>query len=179
VSLSARPNFRILGPRFQKGSQAAADALRGLSQEALQAFRRGEPVAVKVQGITVSVEPDWMEVVEEAAGDLVVKTENGHTVALDPTLDDELRTEGMARELVNRIQRLRREAGLEITDRIRLGVEGSGGVEEAARHFRDFIAGETLAVELATGASAVEGLASVLEDEVDGVPMKVALARAT
>jgi isoleucyl-tRNA synthetase len=175
VSLAARPNFRVLGPRFQKASQEVAEALRALPQEGLDAFRSGEPVSVEVGGSSVSVERDWMDVVEVAAGDLVVKTENGYTAALDPTLDEELRVEGMARELVNRIQRLRRDAGLEITDRIRLAVDGPEAVAEAARRFGDFIAGETLAVELGTGPAAVEDLSSVLEDEVDGVPVRVAL----
>ena len=178
VSLVARPNFRVLGPRFQQKSNAAATALRNLSQEALERVRRGEPVTLDVEGETVSVESSWVEVVEEAAGDLVVRTENGHTAALDPTLDEELRTEGMARELVNRIQRLRKESGLEITDRILLAVDGPDPVAAAARSFGDFIAGETLAVEMGTGAAAVDALPSVMEDEVDGVKVRVALRRA-
>ena len=178
VFLVARPNFRVLGPRFQQKSNAAASALRGLSQEALARFRRGDPVALEVEGDTVSVEPDWMEVVEEASGDLVVKSENGHTAALDPSLDAELRTEGMARELVNRIQRLRKESGLEITDRIVLAVDGPEEVAEAVRSFGEFIAGETLAVEMGTGAAAVDALSEVMEDEVDGMKVRVALRRA-
>jgi isoleucyl-tRNA synthetase len=77
VTLSARPNFRVLGPRFQGASQEAAAALRALDPEVLSAFRRGEEVTIRVGGEGVVVEPDWLEVVESAAGDLVVKTEEG------------------------------------------------------------------------------------------------------
>jgi isoleucyl-tRNA synthetase len=178
VTLSARPNFRVLGPRFQGASQEAAAALRALDPEVLSAFRRGEEVTIRVGSEGVVVEPDWLEVAESAAGDLVVKTEGGVVAALDPTLDDELRTEGMARELVNRIQRLRKEAGLEITDRIRLAVDGPGAVASAAAAWGAFIAGETLAVSLEVGAEAVEALEHALEDDVDGLKVRVALSSA-
>ena len=177
VTLSARPNFRVLGPRFEARSQVAAAALRGLDQEALRAFRRGEPVAIDVEGEAVSVEPDWLEVVDAAAGDLVVKAENGFVAALDPVLTDDLRVEGMARELVNRIQRLRKDAGLEITDRIRLAVDGPEVVARAVAAWGTFIAGETLAMELDVGREAVDARASLLEDDVDGSAVRVALSR--
>jgi isoleucyl-tRNA synthetase len=83
----------------------------------------------------------------------------------------------MARELVNRIQRLRKEAGLEITDRIRLGVDGPEAVASAAAAWGAFIAGETLAVSLEVGAEAVEALEHALEDDVDGLKVRVALSR--
>jgi isoleucyl-tRNA synthetase len=179
VTLSGRPNFRALGPRFQGASQVAADALRGLSGEALAAFRRGESIAIQVEGGSVTVEAEWLEVVESASGDLVVKAEGGVVAALDPTLDDALRREGMARELVNRIQRLRKDAGLNITDRIHLGVAGGDGVGEAAEAFRDFLQGETLALSLVVGAEELAAFPERLEDVVDGIPIQVALRQAT
>jgi isoleucyl-tRNA synthetase len=100
-------------------------------------------------------------------------------VALDPALDAELRAEGMARELVNRIQRLRKDAGLEITDRIRVGIEGPEEVRDALRNFRDFIARETLALEvMGDGLEGREGYETVREDEIDGAPVRLALSRA-
>ncbi len=176
VTLSARPNFRVLGPRFQGASQAAAAALRELDSDALARFRRGEGITIQVGGEKIAVEAEWLEVAESAAGDLVVKTEGGVVAALDPTLDDALRAEGMARELVNRIQRLRKEAGLEITDRIRLAVDGGEGAVAAAEAWKDFIVGETLAVELRVGTDAVGALEQVLADDVDGTPVRVALS---
>ncbi|MGD8322383.1 MAG: isoleucine--tRNA ligase, partial [Gemmatimonadota bacterium] len=151
VTLAARPNFRELGPRFGKDTQKAAEAVRSLSQEALAAYRDGETVAIEVNGASHRLQEGDLEVVQEATGELVVKSEGRFTVALDPALDDELRAEGLARELVNRIQRLRKDAGLEITDRIELFIGGQDGVEAAARTHRDFIAGETLATALTLG----------------------------
>jgi len=182
VRLVPRPNFRALGPRFQKASETAAQAIRDLDQEELRGFRSGEPVSIKVAGEAVPLEAEWLEVVEEAAGELVVKAHEGYAAALDVELDDELRAEGMARELVNRIQRMRKEAGLEITDRIRIGIEGGDPVREAMSGFRAFISGETLAVELEgpeAGAADPEGeWEAILDDEIDGVAVRLALRRA-
>ena len=180
VRLAARPNFRSLGPHFKAHSQEAGDLIRALSPEKLEAFRKGEPVSIEVGGESVLLAADWLEVVEEAAGDLVVKTEEGFTAALDPTLDDELRCEGMARELVNRIQRLRKDSGLEITDRIELAVEGAEVVTEAIRTHGDFIAGETLALTLdghREGSGIVDTFPATLSDEVDGVEVRLGLRR--
>ncbi|HEX9885094.1 MAG TPA: isoleucine--tRNA ligase [Longimicrobiales bacterium] len=151
VRLVARPNFRALGPRFQERTEAAASAIRALDQDALAAFRDGGTVTVSVAGVEHALEAGDLELRQEALGELVVKSEGRHTVALDPTLDDELRREGLARELVNRIQRLRRDAGLRISDRIALEVRGPDEVREAALTWRDFIAGETLAPRVDVG----------------------------
>ncbi|MEX2529865.1 MAG: isoleucine--tRNA ligase [Gemmatimonadota bacterium] len=179
VSLRAVPDFRVIGPRFQQTSQAAGDAIRGLASEELSRFRQGEEVSIRVGGEDVALEPDWLEVVEEAAGEFVVKAEEGFTAALDPTLDDELRTEGRARELVNRIQRLRKDAGLEITDRIRLAVGGPSDIHMALEVHRDFIAGETLAVavEVVGEDAAFETTHTAeMNDEIDGAPVRLALS---
>jgi isoleucyl-tRNA synthetase len=175
----ARPNFRALGPRFQKRSEEAARAIRELSHDALTRFQEGETVTIQLGGESFSLEPEWLEVGEEAVGELVVKAEEGYAAALDPALDEELRSEGLARELVNRIQRLRKDAGLEVTDRIRLGVEGPDEVRRAVEGYREFIAGETLALEV-NGAPGEVGDAydAVLEDEIDGIPVRLALSRA-
>ncbi|TVP59058.1 MAG: isoleucine--tRNA ligase [Gemmatimonadales bacterium] len=178
VRLAARPRFQVLGPHFKQNSQEAGDTIRELQAEKLEAFRRGEPVSISVGGDDVLLQPDWLDVVEEAAGALVVKSEEGYTAALDPTLDEELRTEGMARELVNRIQRLRKDAGLEITDRIDLAIEGPEEVSRALETYREFITGETLALSLAEGGASASGYADALSDEVDGIPIRVALRRA-
>ncbi len=178
VRLAARPNFRNLGPRFGKATNEAAEAIRALSEASLTAFRAGQPVHISVDGSDHALEPDDLEVVEEARGDLVVKSEGGHTVALDPALDDELRREGLARELVNRIQRLRKDAGLEITDRIELGVFGPETVREAAEGWRGFVSGETLAQEMAVAPEGdPEGWEAWRETDLDGVPAAVGLRR--
>ena len=181
VRLEARPNFRALGPRFQRHSNAAAAAIRGLGQEQLRAWRAGEGVAITVDGGEHPVGPEDLEVAEVARGDLVVRAASGFTAAIDPALDDELRAEGLARELVNRVQRLRRDSGLEVTDRIRLAVSGPEGVRAAAARHRAFIAGETLAVDIVVAEEedgSPEAYTNRREVAFDGTRAAIALARA-
>ncbi|GMV05359.1 MAG: isoleucine--tRNA ligase [Gemmatimonadota bacterium] len=176
VRLVARPNFRNLGPRFGKSTQQAADAIRALPQDALATYRDGGEVTVEVDGAVHALVEGDLEVAQEAAGDLVVKSEGRTTVALDPALDDELRAEGLARELVNRIQRLRKDAGLEITDRIALLIGGDGPVAEAAGRHRDFIAGEVLALSVEAGQpDDGDAWPHVREVDLDGLPARIAL----
>jgi isoleucyl-tRNA synthetase len=176
VKLIARPNFRALGPRFGKVTNDAANAIRALSQGDLARFRDGGAVDVEVAGGTHRLEAGDLEVAQEASAGLVVKSEGGYTVALDPALDDALVAEGVARELVNRIQRLRKDAGLEITDRIGLAIAGPDAIRGAARAHEAFIAGETLALAM-TIAEAVEerGFPHVREVDIDGTPATIGL----
>lgn len=151
VTLVARPGFRALGRRFGKLTQEAAKRIRELGADELGVVRGGGTVRVEVGGEWHDVGGDEMDVQEEARGDWVVRSEGRYTVALDPALTDGLRREGLARELVNRVQRLRRESGLDITDRIRLAVEGTEAVCAAVREHEAVIARETLAVVVRAG----------------------------
>ena len=150
--LSVRPNFRALGPRFGKHTQAAAAAIRALPQEALELIRAGGSASFHVNGEEYPLLENEADVVEESRGGLIVRSEAGVTVALDPMIDDELRAEGIARELVNRIQRLRREADLAVTDRIMLRIDGEEIIAAAARVHQEFIGGETLARSVEIGS---------------------------
>ncbi|MDX1645872.1 MAG: isoleucine--tRNA ligase [Longimicrobiales bacterium] len=179
VSLSAKPNYRSLGQRFGKQTNDAADAIRSLSEEQLRAYQEGEAVAIELQGVSHRLGAEDLEVIQEASGELAVQGEGAYTVALDPQLDDELLAEGLARELVNRIQRLRRDAGLEITDRIVLGIDGDDAVQSAASSHRDFIGGEVLAVEVGVdGAVDEDAYEHVRDVDLDGTPARIGLRRA-
>ena len=180
ITLVAKPNYKALGPRFGKETELAATTIRGLSEPELEAYSAGDPVSIEVAGRTTVLGPEDLTVEEESKGELVVRSENGYTAALDPTLDEELKAEGIARELVNRIQRLRKESGLAITDRIRLGVYGPESIRAAADGHQDFICAETLArhLEIYDGQVAVNGYdagRNVTIDDMDGV---IALNRA-
>jgi isoleucyl-tRNA synthetase len=176
VTLVARPNFRAIGSRFGKQTNDAADAIRALSQEALARYRGGGDAYIELNGVTHRLEEGDFDVLQEAAGGLIVKAEGAFTVALDPELDDELRSEGAARELVNRIQRLRKEAGLEITDRIDLAIAGPGPLQEAAREHREFIARETLALDVSIGSEMVESdFPHVRDVDLDGAQALIGL----
>ncbi len=180
VGLVAKPNFRALGPRFQKQSEEAARAIRALSTEALRRFRDGEPVQISVGEEEVTLLAEDLEVLEEAREGLVVQGDGTFTAALDPTLDESLRREGLARELVNRIQRLRKESGLHITDRIALGISGEGEVAAAAKVFEPFITGETLAQEYRVGSGEeTVGFDFEVDVDLDGQAAKIGLSKLT
>ena len=177
VTLIARPNYRALGPRFGKGTNDAAVVIRDLPQEKLSAYSNGEPVTFEVNGVSHTLEEGDLEVVQQASGDLVVKGEGATTVALDPDLDDDLRAEGMARELINRIQRLRKDSGLEITDRVALGIGGGDTVQAAANAHVEFISGETLAKSASVTADVAESdFTHVIEVDIDGTPARIGLS---
>jgi isoleucyl-tRNA synthetase len=179
ATLVAKPNFRALGARFGKDTPRVAEAIRGLGTAELGAFMRGEPVSVELDGAALPVGGDDLEVVQEARGDLVVEAEGGFTIALDPTITAELRAEGLAREVVNRVQRLRKDSGLEVSDRIRLLVAGGEEVRSAVEQHREFVAGETLStdIQIRDDAASIDGAAK-REVDLDGVPAVIGLERA-
>jgi isoleucyl-tRNA synthetase len=179
VTFSARPAFKALGAALGKRTPRVAEAIRELDSASLAAFRRGEPLSVTVDGETVAVLPEFLEVVQTAQGDFVVESEAGFTLAVDPALTPELKAEGLARELVNRVQKLRKDAGLEVQDRIRLGVSAGGELREALDAWRDFVAAETLAREVEVAGTPLDraGYEAVREVDLDGVRAEIGLAR--
>jgi isoleucyl-tRNA synthetase len=177
VRLEAKPNFRSLGKRFGKATPLAAQAVASLTDDALTAFERGEPVAISVNGQSHHVTPEDLTVVRRASGSLVVKESAGFFAAIDPTVTPELRREGFAREFVSRIQRMRKEAGFAVSDRIVVYVAGDSELEATAREFTDYISGEVLARELIVGEP-LPTTANVTQSlELDGLPVRVALNR--
>ncbi|MEX2048000.1 MAG: isoleucine--tRNA ligase, partial [Gemmatimonadota bacterium] len=175
VTLAARPSYRSLGVRFGKQTNDAANAIRALSPEALATYRDGGDVDIEVGGHAHRLQPGDLDVTQQATSGLVVKAEGAYTVALDPRIDDELAAEGMARELVNRIQRLRKDAGLEITDRIELAIDGPEGLLGSARRHQDFIGGETLAPAVNVGGFGTVEYPHVREVDIDGTLAVIAL----
>ncbi|MXX57321.1 MAG: isoleucine--tRNA ligase [Gemmatimonadetes bacterium] len=168
VKLAARPDFRALGRRFRRLTQKAAARIRALDAEALRTVRDGGTVRIEVNGAWHEVGADELEVVEEAQGDWIVRSEGRCTVGLDPAISDELRLEGLARELVNRIQRLRRDSGLAVSDRIRLGIGGSDAVRAAALAHGEVIARETLALAVDVTPGIGDGFDFRKEAALDG-----------
>jgi isoleucyl-tRNA synthetase len=172
VRLRAKANFRTLGKKHGKRTPLVAAAAGTLSQEQFRALEAGEAVAVQLEGAPVTFEPDDLVIEREVTTDWLVASSGPYVVALDPHLDDTLRREGFAREVVSRIQRLRREAGYEYTTRIRLWIDGDPDALSAVRAHADAIRHETLARGLEIGEGApvsdaqqrfeIEGLAVVV-----------------
>ncbi|MFQ5679680.1 MAG: isoleucine--tRNA ligase [Gemmatimonadota bacterium] len=165
VRLYVKPDFGALGPRFGARTPVLARAVTALGDSEARRLRAGEEVEVRVDGDRLAIRPDEVHILEEAATGLTVKSDGGYFVGLDAGIDAELRAEGIARELVSRVQRLRREAGFHVADRIRLWVQGTAEVETAAELHRTYVAGETLAVEIRLGGGS--NGESLLSEEVE------------
>ena len=164
VRLRPRPNFRSLGKRYGKRTPLVAAAAAGLGADQLRGLEQGVSATLQVDGEPATFHPEDVVVEREVASDWLVASEGPFVVALDPHLTAQLRQEGLAREVVNRVQRLRREAGYVYTDRIALWIDGDRAVLDAVRAHAGFIRGETLARGLDVGARAS---APDLEQQVD------------
>jgi len=141
-------NFRTMGKKFGKLMKGIAAAMADISQENIARLESEGSLPLQVEGQDVTVEAADVEIISEDIPGWLVSNEGNLTVALEVTLTDELRNEGMARELINRIQNIRKETGLEITDRIRVTVAPHAGTDEAIAAFGDYIKAQVLADEL-------------------------------
>jgi isoleucyl-tRNA synthetase len=177
VTLEAKPNFRSLGKKFGKNTPLAAEAIKAFTNEQLRQFVAGQPLLVTVDGETHSLDQEDITIVRRASGALVVEEDGGFFAAIDPTVTPELRREGLARELVSRVQRMRKEAGLAVSDRIALTVGGTDEIRAVITAHGEWIASEVLATELVF----VEGLTgrhdAAQELDLDGVVVRVAFTR--
>ena len=176
VTLEAKPNFRSLGKKFGKSTPLAAQAVAAFTSDELRAFERGDPLAVSVGNESRTLDAEDLVIVRRATGDLTVKEEDGRFAAVDPTITPELRREGIARELVSQLQRLRRESGLAVSDRIRVRIAAPQEIEIAISEYIDWIANELLAREIAFGEPPGAQQAAH-EVDLDGSPVRVALTR--
>ena len=144
----AKPNFKALGPRLGPRVKELATALAADDGTLAGQLARGEAAQVPAAGGNVDVEPSEVELTQEVREGWGVASEGGLTVALDLELTDDLRLEGLARELVRAVQDARKAAGFDVSDRIALGVQGDANVEAALAAHRPYIAAETLATQV-------------------------------
>ena len=174
VSYGVKPNYRSLGPRFGKEMPQVAAAVEALEASAVaDAFGRGEEVGIQVGGRDHTLSADDVTLVMEPLDGYQVEAEAGHAVALELDLDDELRREGLAREVVRAVQEARKQAGLEVSDRISLELAGDTELLDAAREHESYIAGETLATSVGYGADGASEKATI-----EGRELRIALSRA-
>ena len=138
-------NFRTMGKKFGKLMKGIAAAMSALEQEQIADLEKNGNIALNVDGNDVVVEAADVEIISEDIPGWLVSNEGNLTVALEVELNDELRREGMARELINRIQNLRKENNFEITDRVNVEVSPNQEVENAVSSFADYIKGQVLA----------------------------------
>jgi isoleucyl-tRNA synthetase len=173
ISYAVKPNYRALGPRFGKRMPQVAAAVEALDPvHVAKVMADGGEVGISVDGDEHSLVPDEVNLVLQPLEGYEVEAEAGHAVALQLELDDELRREGLAREIVHAVQNARKAAGLDISDRIELRLGGDEELLAAAREHEPYIAGEVLATSVAYDA------AETAPVRVDGRDLRIALTRA-
>jgi isoleucyl-tRNA synthetase len=159
-----KPNFKVLGPKFGKDMRAVAQAIQELSQEEINQVENEGRISLRIGENIVFLTLDEVEISSQDIEGWLVANQGGLTVALDVTITDELRKEGNARELVNRVQNLRKESGLDVTDRIRLIIEKNEILEQAIKKKKKYIKTETLTDELVFEPKIEKGTEVVFDD---------------
>jgi isoleucyl-tRNA synthetase len=180
VTLEAKANFRALGKRFGKSTPLAARAVEALKSDSLRAFETGTPVYLSVDGESHELLAEEVTLIRKASGDFVVEEGAGYFAAIDPALTEELKREGLAREIVSRVQKMRKDSGFAVSDRIKLGLYGDTKVQEAMNQHGKWIADEVLALQIATGGleDAKNEKNATQSIDLEGRPVKVAIERA-
>jgi isoleucyl-tRNA synthetase len=174
VSYSVKPNYRSLGPRFGKLMPQVAAAVEALDAQHVADSLRGERrIGINVDGHEHVLEPEDVTLEMKAMEGYEVEVEAGRAVALALELDDELRREGRAREIVHAIQNARKEAGLEVSDRISLTLGGDEALLEAARAHEGYVTGETLAVSISYDGAEGGSVA-----RLEGLELRIGIERA-
>jgi isoleucyl-tRNA synthetase len=174
---SIKPNFKALGPKVGKNMKALSAAVGQFGQEQIQQIESAGSIELDLNGTAFSLERDDVEISTKDIPGWTVASEGTVTVALDITISPELRSEGLARELVNRIQNLRKDSGFDVTDKINLVVEKQGEIEAAVISNKNYICEETLALELLLSDSINDEKAQTIEVEED-VFIKILIKKA-
>ena len=175
ITKRIKPNFKTLGPRYGKYMKQIAALTAGFSQERIAEIEASAEIALDMGAETITVTPADFEITSEDMPGWLVASEGKLTVALDITVTDALRAEGVARELINRIQNIRKDSGFEVTDKIRVEIERRPFAAEALEAYADYIASQTLAVSVA----AVDAPAgdTLVQSEIDEQPIAIAVTR--
>ncbi|MAW95821.1 MULTISPECIES: isoleucine--tRNA ligase [unclassified Leeuwenhoekiella] len=159
-----KPNFKVLGPRFGKDMKLVAGAITAMSAKDIATIENEGKITVDINGKSVILAPEDVEITSQDIEGWLVASGGGLTVALDVTLTEELKNEGIARELINRIQNLRKDSGFEVTDKIEVQLQRDGKVEKAVSENLDYIKMETLTAKLDVAEQVTNGIAIAFDD---------------
>ncbi len=166
IKKGIKPNFKVLGKRLGKQMKAGKAAIEAFGQEDIAALERDGQYTLDLDGQAFVLELSDVTITSEDIEGWLVASDAEITVALDVTLTPELEAEGMARELVNRIQNLRKDQDFEVTDRIHLKIQQHQAINQAILHFEDYIGQEVLATKLVVVDEPFEGHQVELVDDV-------------
>jgi isoleucyl-tRNA synthetase len=159
-----KPNFKVLGPRFGKDMKLISAAVSNLDQKDIQKIEREGKISLEIENKSIILQLEDVEISSQDIEGWLVATSGSLTVALDITIDEELKQEGIARELVNRIQNLRKDSGFEVTDKIDIRILKDGLVERAVKSNISYIKNETLTSELNFEEQMEDGVAISFDD---------------
>jgi isoleucyl-tRNA synthetase len=174
VRKTATANFKIIGPKFGKQVNAVAKRIKEMSSAEVVQLDQAGSFSTQVNGADVTIAREDVTIAAQSIEGWLVESSEGLTVALDTTLTPELVNEGLAREFVNRVQNMRKDAGLSVTDRIRIYFESSGKVAAAISGMSDYIKSETLATQVQTGRDSAEHWEKW---EIDGEPCEIGISK--
>ncbi|MBO7312016.1 MAG: class I tRNA ligase family protein, partial [Alistipes sp.] len=176
ITKRIKPNFKTLGAKCGKYMKQVAALVASFTQEQIAAVEANAETILKVEDAEFVTTATDFEITSEDMPGWLVASEGKLTVALDITITDELRREGVARELVNRIQNIRKESGFEVTDKIRVEIEATELTTPAIESFAEYIGGQTLAVEVKAATSPAGEF--VVDSDIDEAPLKIAVTKA-
>ena len=166
-----KPNFKSLGPKLGKLLSSVVKKINTFNDNEINKIEKGESISVTIDNNNIVLDPHDLEVVSQDIQGWLVASENNITVALDVKLNEELINEGIARELVNRIQNHRKEIGLLVTDKIILKIQQDIIIEKAIFENRDYIMSETLSEEL----TLVNSITNGIEIKFDNIETKLSI----
>ena len=175
ITKRIKPNFKTLGPRYGKYMKQIAAMTAEFTQERIAEIEAAPETILDLGAEKIAVTPADFEITSEDMPGWLVASEGKLTVALDITVTEELRAEGVARELINRIQNIRKDSGFEVTDKIRVEIEQKELVADAVTKYAGYIASQTLAVEVKTAAQPAGGV--IVDSDVDDEPVRIAVTR--
>ncbi len=175
VRKTATANFKVIGPKFGKQVNAVAKRIKEMSSAEVVQLDQSGTFTTEVSGTPVTILREDVTVSAQSIEGWLVDSGEGLTVALDTTLTLDLVNEGLAREFVNRVQNMRKDAGLEVTDRIRIHFETSDRVVQAINRMSDYVKSETLATQISPGRDSAEHWEKW---EIDGESCQIGISKA-
>ena len=159
-----KPNFKALGPRFGKEMSLVAQQIQAFSPEQINKLDKEGSLSIEISGKAVLLCLEDVEISSQDIEGWLVANANGITVALDITISEELKKEGIARELVNRIQNIRKDSGFEVTDKVKVYVQNHPVLQEAIMANESYIKSETLTESLVFTETLENGIAIEFDD---------------
>mgnify|MGYP005836666551 FL=1 len=158
-----KPNFKTLGPRYGKAMKAISEIIAKMTQEDIAAFERNGQFTINTPEGNINLTLEDVEILSEDIPGWLVANEGRYTVALDITITEELRMEGIARELINRVQNIRKDSGFEVTDKIRIKIQKHDKLNKAIEVHKNYISTQTLAREIILVDGELNGNSNVIE----------------